>query len=54
MEKKNTYRETHIRVKIGDRYRWTPREQCVRVLRKDGNGWMWKLLDDLPDPVGLR
>ena len=54
MEKKKSYRENHVRVKIGDRYYWKRREECVRVLRKDGNGWRWKLLDDLPDPVGLR
>lgn len=54
MKSENKYKETHVRVKIGDRYHWVPREKCVRVLRKDGNGWRWKLLEDLPDPVGLR
>ncbi len=54
MKNEKTYKETHVRVLVNGKYKWIHRDLAVRVLRSDGHGWRWKLLDDLPDPVGLR
>ena len=53
-DKNNTFRESHVRVLVDGRYQWVHRDLAVRVLRTDGRGWRWRLLADLPDPVGLR